>query len=266
MLLLMDTVVFWLALAVIMFSYMSLWYGVALYAKRFDVVDSAWGLGFVLVAWSSLALHDNFGLTQLVSALLVSTWGVRLFIHISRRNWRKPTEDKRYQELRVRWGNAAHQRAYSRIFLLQGLLVLLISTPMIAVALTRSDPGFLSYVGWVVWVFGIAYEAVADRQLATFIAHRDKKSHAIMRSGLWRYSRHPNYFGEIITWCGAAIVAVSVGSWWGIIGVATITWLITKVSGIPPLEKHYEGNSEYEAYRRHTPALVPRFSKLKRPS
>lgn len=250
--------VFYVALLIIMFGYMTAWFGISLYTKRYDVVDSAWGLGFVLVAWVSLGLRGNFRMLPFVSAVLVSVWGVRLFVHIANRNWRKTADDQRYQTLRRTWGNSADVQAFWRIFLLQGLLVILISTPMLAIAWTRTNPIMLSYVGWVVWLFGIVYEAVADHQLAKFIARRPKKSHAIMVEGLWRYSRHPNYFGEIITWWGAAVVALSVGEWWGIGGALLITLLITRISGIPLLEKRYDGNTAYEAYRRRTPVLIPR--------
>lgn len=254
----METLVFWTALLIVVFSYMTLWFGVSLYTKRYDVVDSAWGLGFVLVAWLSLALRSNFGALQVVSALLVSVWGLRLCGHITRRNWRKSSDDQRYQDLRNKWGENASQKAFVRIFLLQGLLIVLISSPLLVLASTRANPNALSYLGWLIWLFGIGYEAVADRQLATFIAHRPKDSHAIMTQGLWRSSRHPNYFGEVTAWWGAAVVALSAGSGWGIIGAALITLLITRISGIPLLEKHYQGNKDYAAYRERTPVLVPR--------
>jgi steroid 5-alpha reductase family enzyme len=261
----MEILVFWLALIIVMFSYMTLWFGVSLYTKRWDVVDSAWGLGFILVAWLSLGLRGNFGALQVVSAILVSIWGLRLFVHIASRNWRKPADDQRYQALRAKWGEGADTKAYRRIFLLQGGLVLLVSAPMLALACTRSTPNVLSYLGWVIWVFGMAYEALADRQLATFIAHRPKNSHAIMDKGLWRYSRHPNYFGEVVVWWGAALVAISASNWWGVIGALVITFLITRVSGIPPLEKRYDGNKAYETYRSHTPVLIPRFIRAPKP-
>ena len=253
----MEALVFWVALLVIILSYMTLWYGIALSTKRYDVVDSAWGLGFVLITWVSLALQANFGKLQVASAALVSLWGLRLFAHIANRNWRKSEDDHRYQELRKKWGSIERRKLYTNVFLLQGLLIVIVSTPMLALVFTRHQPNALSIAGWVVWLFGITFEAIADRQLATFIKNRKPGSHKIMSSGLWRYSRHPNYFGEITAWWGAAVVAVSVGGWRGIIGALVITFLITKVSGIPPLEKHYDGNKEYAAYRERTSVLVP---------
>lgn len=253
----MQTLILFIVLAAIVVTYMSLWYAIALTTDRFDVVDSAWGLGFVVIAWSSLALHGNFKTLQLISAICVSLWGLRLFAHIANRNWRKHEDDHRYQAMRTKWGSSYKRKMFTNVFLLQGALLIGVSLPMIAIALCDSTANVVTYIGWVVWIFGIGYEAVADRQLATFISRRPKASHAIMDRGLWRNSRHPNYFGEVTTWWGGAIVAVSIGQWWGIAGALLITILITKISGIPPLEKHYDGNTAYEAYRKKTSVLVP---------
>lgn len=252
----MGAVVFWVALLVIVISYMTLWYGVSLVTNRLDVVDTAWGLGFILVAWVSLGLRANFGAVQLLSAVLVSVWGVRLSAHIASRNWRKREDDHRYQVLRQKWGGDNH-KAYAHIFLLQGALLTFVSLPMAAIAFSHHQPDVFSYAGWVIWLFGISYEAVADWQLRNFITRHEKGSHGIMSRGLWRYSRHPNYFGELVTWWGATLVAISVRQWWGVFGALVITLLITKISGIPPLEKHYGGNKAYKAYRQRTSVLIP---------
>lgn len=252
----MNLVVFGVALGIIVFTYMSLWYVLALYLKRYDVVDTAWGLGFVLVAWVSLALRNNFGTAQLVSAALVTVWGLRLAAHIARRTWRKSTEDHRYAALREKWAGK-ESKAYTNIFLLQGLLLTLVSLPIIALAFTRQQPNVVTYAAWLLWLCGITFEALADQQLVRFLATRPKNSHTIMQTGLWRYSRHPNYFGELVVWWGAALAAGSIGNWWGIGGALLITLLITRISGIPPLERHYEGNNAYQAYRRKTSSLIP---------
>lgn len=255
----MGSVVFWGSLAVIVGSYMTLWYLLALYADRYDVVDTAWGLGFVLIAWVSLGLRARFGTVPVVSALLVSLWGLRLSGHIANRNWRKSADDHRYQALKDKWGGSARRKAYTNVFLLQGLLMVAVSLPMIAVAFARSStPNAGVYAGWVIWMAGIAIEAIADWQLAKFLKHRTLASHQIMQRGLWQFSRHPNYFGEVLGWWGAAIVAASLNQWWGVAGAITITVLITKISGIPPLEKHYRSNKAYAAYAaRTTSVLIP---------
>lgn len=254
----MDALIFWVALASIAIVYMTSWYGIARITGRTDVVDSAWGLGFVLVAWVSLLLVENTSLVAVVSACLASLWGIRLFAHIAGRNWRKSEDDHRYAVIRARWGKAAGRKLYTNIFLLQAGLLLLVGTPLAAIARSGvNQPNFWVWLGWVIWGLGIVFEAIADRQLAGFIKNRPHGSHALMNKGLWRYSRHPNYFGEVMTWWGAALVAVAVGQWWGIIGALTITVLITKVSGIPPLEKHYKDNADYQKYAGRTSVLVP---------
>ena len=253
----MAVLVMLLSLFVIVFAYMTLWFEIALKSKRYDVVDSAWGLGFVVIAWAAIAVRGQVHLIGVLSALLVSLWGLRLCYHISRRNWHK-SEDKRYTELRQKWGSKEHIKAFTNVFLLQGILLLLISSPVIAIASNvPSQATILTIVGFAVWLFGILFEAVADYQLGRFLKQRAAGSHALMQSGLWRFSRHPNYFGEITVWWGAALVAISFEQWWGIAGALLITILITKVSGIPPIEKHYAGNPEFETYKRRTSVLIP---------
>ena len=240
-----------------MLAYMTLWYVVSILTKRTDVVDSAWGLGFVVTAWLTLAIYGNWRLVSVLSACLVSLWGIRLFAHVAGRNWRKTTDDHRYTSMRAKWGRDEKRKIYTNIFLLQGALVLLVSAPMIAIGTSQAGINAGVWLGWIVWLFGIVYEAVADRQLSTFLGQRPTGSHAIMQKGLWKYSRHPNYFGEITTWWGASFVAVCLGYWWGVLGSLAITVLITKISGLPPLEKHYADNADYKRYAKNTPALIP---------
>lgn len=237
------------------FIYISLWFLLALRAKRIDVIDSAWGLGFVYVALMSLIMQPSAGAVQLVTAIFVTMWGFRLFTHITARNIRK-SEDSRYAAYRSKWGSSFKRKAYTNIYLVQGLLVVLVSTPIIAI-MNVPEATFNPVVitGFIVWAAGLLFEVVADRQLQQFLEHR--KQGQIMRSGLWKYSRHPNYFGEITCWWGAGVVALGVGAWWGFFGAIVITYLIVKVSGLPPLEKHYANNAEYQRYKKKTSALVP---------
>jgi len=249
---LLDTFL-WLALAV--WLYMSAWFVVAKVTNRADVVDSAWGLGFIYAAWLAWWVNGRQQDITLLAAAFVSLWGLRLFLHIFTRNVRK-SEDYRYVQFRRKWGKLFWPQAYLRIFILQGVLLLLISTTTIAI-MTRHLLAWhpLAIAGFAIWALGIIFEGEADAELRNFV--KTKKSGEIMQKGLWRFSRHPNYFGEITTWWGAALVAISVGQYWGVIGALAITFLITKVSGIPPLEKHYASNKAYEKYKRHTSVLIP---------
>ncbi|HET6925127.1 MAG TPA: DUF1295 domain-containing protein, partial [Candidatus Saccharimonadales bacterium] len=233
---------------------MSAWFVLARLTDRTDVVDSAWGLGFVYVAWLSYLMNPRSG-WKLLAAVFVSVWGMRLFVHLTSRSLKR-SEDYRYVEFRKKWGGAYWGKAFVRIFLLQGLLLFLVSLATIAIMMTVSwAMTWLAVAGFVTWAIGIVYEAVGDWQLRQFM--KSRKPGQIMAHGLWRYSRHPNYFGEVIAWWGAGLVALSFGQWWGLLGSLTITVLITKVSGIPPLEKHYAGNAAYEQYKARTSVLVP---------
>jgi len=240
--------------AIVVLLYMTAWFGLARALQRADAVDSAWGLGFVAVAWTALVAAGNHHMAAVLAALFVTVWGVRLCFHITKRNVRKP-EDYRYQAYREKWGKRFWLQAYVRIFLVQGILLSLISLPVIAVMHRGTNLTVVAIAGFVVWAAGIVCESLGDYQLQQFLKTRKKGE--IMQRGLWKYSRHPNYFGEVTAWWGAAIVAVAYRQWWGVLGALVITVLITKVSGIPPLEKHYEGNAAYQEYAKRTSVLVP---------
>ena len=134
--------------------------------------------------------------------------------------------------------------------------MLLISLPIIAVMSATGLPVYwIAVCGTAIWLFGIIFEAIGDYQLRQFL--QVKKRGEIMQSGLWKYTRHPNYFGEITAWWGAAIIALSYGQLWGLLGAATITILIVKISGIPLLEKRYEHDSAFQKYAKRTSVLLP---------
>lgn len=253
----MHLFVTFVGLAIAAVGYITAWFVVARMSNRTDVVDTAWGLGFAYIALVAWLLQGKPTGVPLLTLLFVAVWGVRLAIHIGSRNFRHSEDDYRYQEFRRKWQPKYWATAYLRIFLLQALLLLVICSS--AVASIISDKELFSPVivlGFLIWGIGIVIEAVADWQLRQFVA--TKKPGQIMQDGLWHYSRHPNYFGEVLGWWGAAVVAIGVGQWWGIIGAAVITVLITKVSGIPPLEKHYVDNPVFREYKKHTSALIPR--------
>lgn len=242
-----------LILLLAIFVYISAWYVYGfLFLKRIDSLDSAWGLGFVYIALITLFISNNFETIPLLSTLLVMIWGIRLSYHITKRNMKK-TEDPRYGKYREKFKSNLNQFVYIKLFLPQATLVLLISFASIG-AINGDNFSSLAYAGLGIWIVGIIFEATADAQLKSFLS---KKTGKLMTSGLWRYSRHPNYFGEITSWFGAGIVAVSAGNYWGLIGTLTIYILITKVSGVPLLEKKYEKNSEYQKYKTKTSKLIP---------
>lgn len=249
---------FWQHLALnagLLWAYMSIWWLIGRRLKRLDVADTAWGGGFILVALASWLTNPNF-LTSLI-AILVLAWGLRLMSHIWRRSRAKSHDDPRYQELSAKWGRNFWLRAYVAVFMLQGLLLLLVSMPITAAAAQSQTPStMIAIIGVVVWLAGFNIESAADRQLAEFVANPANKG-KIMGSGLWRYSRHPNYFGEIMQWWGVWVLTLG-GLWWAaIVGPITITWLIVFVSGIPLLERRYRSNRDYQNYSKRTSMLVP---------
>lgn len=245
----------YLTLALALLGYMTVWFIISIIKKRNDVADVAWGLGFVLIAWLSLFL-SSFSLKAVVVNGLITVWGLRLASHIYNRNKNK-TEDSRYLEWRKNWKNF-YLRSYFQVFLLQGVLLYLISIPVIFINQSVSKGfGTIEILGLTIWAIGFYFESTGDKQLKEFISNPKNKG-KLMDRGLWRYSRHPNYFGEVTQWWGIFIVALSIsGSLFTVVGPLTITILILFVSGIPLLEKKYSGRPDFEAYKKRTSVFFP---------
>lgn len=242
--------------AVAVFVYMTLWFVVALLLKRRDVVDSAWGLGFIVVALAAYLQKNNDHALTTFALLLVAVWGIRLCAHITKRNWKKK-EDYRYTNLGELGTRRLWIKTYTNVFLLQGVLMLLISAPIFVIMYTTASPQIIvAAIGLITWAFGITFEAIGDYQLSQFL--KIKKPGQIMQTGLWKYTRHPNYFGEVTAWWGATILSFAFGVWWGAIGAGLITFLILKVSGVPLLEKRYADNKAFQEYAARTSLFIPR--------
>jgi steroid 5-alpha reductase family enzyme len=229
----------------------ALW-AVSVGVRDTSIVDVFWGSGFVVVAWVAFALGDGSAGRSLLLALLVSAWGLRLTLYLARRNLGKG-EDFRYAEMRRRHGERWPLRSLFVVFWLQGALMWIVSLPVQA---AMSDPtpaglGFLDWAGASLWAVGLAFEAVGDRQLSRFKADPANRG-KVMDRGLWRYTRHPNYFGDFCVWWGIWLVALSTGSaWWTIVGPVVMSVLLIRVSGAARLErslaKRREGYAEYVA-------------------
>jgi steroid 5-alpha reductase family enzyme len=248
---------YYLTLVLVLFLYMSLWFLVSLIKKRNDVADVAWGLGFVLMTWVSFVLSEDSGTRGLLVGVLVSVWGLRLAWHIHSRNKDK-AEDYRYLAWRNEWGKWFFLRSYLQVYILQGIFLFLIVAPVLLINKNAGvGLGLLDIIGVVVWLIGFYFEVVGDAQLARFIKDPTNKG-KLMQNGLWAYTRHPNYFGEVTQWWGLWIIALAVPyGWAGIIGPATITFLILKVSGIPMLEKKMVENPEFAQYKNRVSVFVP---------
>lgn len=250
---------FYLTLAFVLWGYMSLWFLISLFRKRNDVADVAWGLGFVLLAWTSFFLSGRSGTRGELVGILVSAWGSRLAWHIHARN-RGKAEDYRYMAWRRQWGRWFYARSYAQVYLLQGGLLFLIALPVLIINRSAGRTlGLLDGIGVAVWFGGFVFESAGDAELARFAKNPLNKG-KLLQSGLWQYTRHPNYFGEVAQWWGIWLVALGVpGGWFGIIGPLTITILILKVSGIPMLERKMAENPDFAEYKKRTSMFLPWF-------
>jgi steroid 5-alpha reductase family enzyme len=239
------------------FAYMTAVFLLALSQKNNSIVDVAWGPGFILVALVTLLLEPGVQARQVLVGGLVAVWGLRLAGHIFLRN-RGRGEDFRYAKWRREWGRWFVPRSFLQVFMLQGVFMLMISSPILLVnRSTERGLTLFDALGSVVWLVGFFFEAVGDYQLKKFKEKPESKG-KIMMSGLWRYTRHPNYFGEAALWWGIWLLALSVpGGWAGIISPLTIGFLLLKVSGVTMLEKKYAGNEDFTAYARRTSSFFP---------
>jgi len=251
--------VYGLGLGVVMACMVGLW---LLSLRLYDssIVDIFWGTGFLIVTlfYFVATLTQGQATRAALLVVLVAIWGLRLSLHIGARNLGKG-EDYRYANWRQQAGAAWWWRSFFKVFLLQGVLLWIVSAPLLAGQLFGGDVplGLLDGLGVVVWGVGFFFEAVGDWQLARFRANPDNKGR-LMDEGLWRYTRHPNYFGDAVQWWGFYLLALAVGAWWTIWSPILMTYLLVNVSGVAMLEtalsKHKPG---YAEYMRRTSAFIP---------
>lgn len=223
------------------------------------IVDVFWGLGFVLVYWLGFALTSQpIAARHLLLGLLVTIWGSRLALHILRRNWGQG-EDFRYARWRQEAGKAWWWRSYFKVFLLQGVILWLVAWTLLAtLANTNSPPViWLDVLALFLWISGFIFEAGGDWQLSRFKKDPANKG-GLMTSGLWRYTRHPNYFGDALVWWGFYLFAAAAGGWWTIFSPLLMTYLLRRVSGVAMLERTLrETKPGYAAYMARTNAFFP---------
>jgi steroid 5-alpha reductase family enzyme len=228
---------------------------ISLRLKDASVVDIFWGLGFVLIAWVTFACTPG-GPRAIVIATLTTVWGLRLGGYLAWRNLGKG-EDSRYKAMRDYRGETFWWVSLITVFGLQGVVMWLVSWP-VQIGQTIEQPmSVLNYVGTAVWGIGFLFEAIGDYQLARFksAADTDRK---VMDSGLWRYTRHPNYFGNALIWWGLFLVAVSASTVWLAVSPIIMTFLLLRVSGVALLERSLASRSaEYRDYVVRTSAFVP---------
>lgn len=240
----------------------------AVTVRDVSFIDAFWAVGMVLLAWASALLTGFGGLHGILLLVLTTLWGVRLAVHLYRR-WRKLGADPRYVRILARaeedrgWG--WDKAALILVFLTQAPLLFIVALPaQTGIWASAADPermvGIIGWLGVVAAVVGIAFETIADAQLAVFRANPDNYRR-VLDTGLWRYTRHPNYFGDALTWWGLWLIAADTRSgaaWLSIIGPVFLTYTLTRWSGQVMLEKGLlKTRPGYPDYIERTSGFLP---------
>ncbi len=227
----------------------------SLWSKDASIVDIFWGLGFVAIAWATFALVSG-GIRATVLATLTTVWGLRLAAYLAWRNHGKG-EDPRYQAMRDYRGESFWWVSLFTVFGLQGAVMWLISLPVQIGQTVESPMNVLNFLGIAIWAIGFLFEAIGDFQLARFKSTR-RSSQQVMDQGLWRYTRHPNYFGNALIWWGLFLVAVTGSTVWLVVSPVVMNFLLLKVSGVALLERSLASRSEeYRKYVLRTSPFIP---------
>ena len=244
-----------LSILTVLWIFFTIFYFIAKQTKNAGLVDIGWGIGFVVVsAWVQFNQNKTSGW---ILFLMILLWGGRLAFHLFKRNVGKP-EDYRYAAFRRDWGKNYELRAYFQIFMLQGVLMYGVS---VASIFGQQSAALLSLplliLGVLIYLIGLTIETIADRQLKSHVTNPSKKG-TLIDTGLWKYSRHPNYFGESVVWWGIYLTSVSLGApLWTVLSPILITLLVRYVSGVPMLEKRLTRYPGYETYVRKTSIFIP---------
>lgn len=233
--------------------------------KDNSIVDVFWGFGFMIIAVLSF-FQSDYSIAQYIMTGLILLWGIRLTSHIWFRKLWEHKEDPRYAAWRTEWGSGWYFiiRSFLQVYLLQMLLMIMVAIPIFLINMAWPDDliwvsplwFIFSFLGILLAPAGLIFESIADRQLAEFV--KTKKPGEIFTTGLYRYSRHPNYFWESIFWLGISLISLPY-SCLGIIGWLSITCLLLFVSGIPLQEARYAGRPNWEEYKKKTSVFVPWF-------
>jgi len=224
-----------------------------------SIVDIAWGANGALISLLTFTLADGALPRRLLLTGMATLWGVRLSLHIALRRQGK-AEDFRYAAMREEHGDAFPRRSLVTVFLFQALLIWIIAIPVqvAQVSATPPDLTILDFAGLALWILGYGIEVLADRQLGEFRLDPSNRNRVLDR-GLWKYSRHPNYFGESLIWWGIFLVAASTpGGWWAAFSPLLMTFLLLRVSGVPLLEEALSERREgYREYVKRTSGFFP---------
>lgn len=223
-----------------------------------SLVDRFWGLGFVVLAWFWYATSPAAdGGARLVLPIACTIWGVRLSAHLTVRNW-STGEDYRYAEMRAKHGPRFPWVSLFTVFLLQAGILWFVALPLWAGVRGSTAPqGLVLAAGVAVWIVGFGFETAADAQLARHRADPARRGR-VLDTGVWRYSRHPNYFGDAAVWWGHWLMAAAAGGAWTVASPIIMTLLLLRVSGVALLEKKLQATRpEYVEYARRTSSFLP---------
>ncbi|MFX0021153.1 MAG: DUF1295 domain-containing protein [Candidatus Hermodarchaeota archaeon] len=242
--------------------------------KNNGLIDIFYGPAYFIIALISLVLYiiinSSVNIRQVIITGLVFIWAMRLAIYVFIRNRGKP-EDYRYKQMRERWKTNIILKSLIRVYLFQGFVIFIVAFPVWFVNISTNPPvisfidfaGVTLWLGIIIWLIGFIFETFGDYQLYIFKRNPDNKA-KVMDKGFWRYTQHPNYFGEVTQWWGLFIIALAVPyGFISFIGPLFITYLIIKVSGIRLLDKRYEGDDKYAEYKKRTSTFFPWFPKKK---
>ena len=239
-------------------GFMTVVWLVSLVLKKASIADPFWGLGFVVVAVYYHLSTANDSLRKVVVLMLVTIWGLRLFGYLLWRSYGQP-EDYRYAQFRKEYGLHRYWWvSFFQVFVLQGVLLWLISTPLLSTQYYEGQQlGLLDGFATVCFLIGFIFEAGGDYQLVKFKSNPANKG-KVLNTGFWRYTRHPNYFGDACVWWGFALFSIAAGSYWPVLSSVLMTLLLLKVSGVAMLERSLKSTKpEYTEYIRKTNAFLP---------
>ncbi|MCF7824917.1 MAG: DUF1295 domain-containing protein [Candidatus Marinimicrobia bacterium] len=263
----MDLVQIFLKGGLAILVYVSLIWILSLLKKDAGIMDIFWGLGFLLVGFIYLSADYSSALQPRLLYLFVVLWGLRLSLHIGMRNLARtedgnfPAEDARYANWRSQYGSDWWWVSYLRVFMLQGVVMWIISIPLLFGLQDKSSLHVIDFLGILLFATGFLFESIGDWQLRSFKKNKGNKG-KVLASGLWKFTRHPNYFGEALLWWGLGLIAVETGTFWIMISPVIMTWLLIKVSGVKMLDELLEKTKpDYAAYIRNTNAFFPGRSK-----
>lgn len=228
----------------------------SMFKRDVSIVDSIWSLMFLAAAIVYLFHNQPVGQREIVVFSLVLIWALRLAAYLTWRNWGQP-EDSRYQQIREKYSPNFALKSLVIIFVFQAIIAWLVSLPLLVTLASTQAFSMLDGVAILLWLVGMGFETIADSQLHRFKSNPDNKG-KVLDSGLWRYSRHPNYFGEFCIWWGFYLFAVTSGGWWTILSPLLMSFLLLRFSGVALLEKDiHERRPAYRAYITRTNAFIP---------